>query len=143
LTITGDTHTVQPALDIRSSAAPVIARPVLVARNGDQLPVRPVAAISTFKRIVGQDEPRYRSETRAPEESMRNETPSTVGALVLSPVAAPVSSSLYLAQHIAQEVHGDSPPSKAEGEASVTAYSAAAERGTIFFGLEYPVDFSV
>ncbi len=138
----------QPALDVRSSVAPALARPVLVTRNGDQLPVRPVAPVSTFKRIVGQADSRLRFEaprpdSALPDSALKNETLSRAVATVLRPIAAPVSSSLFLAQHIAQEGHGESRPSKAENEASIAAYRAAAERGTIFFGLEYPVDFSV
>ena len=116
---------------------------MLVAQNGDQAPVRPVSPISPFKRIVDQGEPRYQSEARIPEDALRDETPSTAVAIVLNPVAAPVSSSLFLAQHIAQEIQVESRMSPSEGEASVAAYNAAAERGAVFYGLEYPVDFSV
>ena len=58
-------------------------------------------------------------------------------------MAAALSSSLFLAQQIAQEAHGDSRSSKAADAASLDAYRTAAERGTVFYGLEYPVDFSV
>lgn len=144
MTIAEDYRTVQPALDIRSSVAPALARPVLVARNGDRLPVRPVAPVSTLKRIVGQADTRTRPEAQRPDAALKKgETPSTAVATVLGPVAAPVSSSPFLAQHIAQEVHGEIRPSKAEDKASIAAYRAAAERGAVFFGLEYPVDFSV
>ena len=116
---------------------------MLVTRNGDHEPVRPVDRISSFKRIVGQDDPRYRSDESRSQQALSDETPSTAVATVPNAVAAPVFSSLYLAQHIAQEIQGESRLSKAEGEASVAAYSAADERGTIFYGLEIPVDFSV
>lgn len=138
----------QPALDVRSSLAPALARPVLATRNGDQLPVRPVAPVSPFKRIVGQADSRLQIETpRAgsalPESALKGETLSTAVATVQRPSAAPVSSSPFLAQRIAQENQGESRPSNAKDEVSIAAYRAAAERGAIFFGLEYPVDFSV
>lgn len=133
----------QLALDVRSSVAPAVARPVLVARNGEQVPVRPVAPVSPLKRIVGQDDSRFRTEAPQPDEALHNDTRSESVATVGGPGAAPVASSLFLAQHIAQEGYGENRPSKAENEASVAAYRGAAERGTVFFGLQYPVDFTV
>ena len=132
------------ALDLRPSVTPAPARPVLVARNGDRLPLRPVAPVSELKRIVGQPDAQVPSpQERRPDEAILNETPHTAVALVRGTIAAPVSSSLFLAQLFAQEVHGEARLNKAEDEASFAAYSTAAERGTVFYGLEYPVDFSV
>ena len=133
----------QPALGHRTSVTPAPVRPVLVARNGDQLPVRPVAPVSTFKRIVGQPDVQVPSQERRPDKAAADETPTTAVAVVRGAIAAPVSSSLFIAQHIAQEVLGAAQPEKTANVASVAAYHAAAERGTVFYGLEYPVDFSV
>ena len=133
----------QTALDIRLSVTPAPARPVLVARNGDQLPVRPVAPVSTFKRIVGQPAARFPSQAPRSDEAVQVGAPNTAVALVRGAIAAPVSSSLFLAQHIAQEDRGEAQPNKVEDEVSLAAYRAAAERDTVFYGLEYPIDFSV
>ncbi len=133
----------QTALDLRTSITRAPARPVLVARNGDQLPVRPVAPVSTFKRVVGRPDTWIPSQERRPDVAVQDEAPTTAVALVRGAIAAPVSSSLFVAQHIAQEGYGETQPNKAEDKASVAAYRAAAERGTVFYGLEYPVDFSV
>lgn len=133
----------QTVLDIGTSITPAPVRPVLVARNGDQLPVRPVAPVSTFKPIVGQPDAQVPADERRPDEAVQDEAPTTAVALDRGAIAASVSSSLFLAQHIAQEGYGDAQPNKTEDEASVAAYRAVAERGTVFYGLEYPVDFSV
>lgn len=142
-TITDEYRLVQTALDVSISVTPDPVRPVLVTRNGDQLPVRPVAPVATFKRLAGQPEARFPSEERSLDQAVRDEAPTTAIALVRGAIAAPVPSSLFLAQHIAQEDLDAAQPNKAENEASVAAYSTAAERGTVFYGLEYPVDFSV
>ena len=47
----------------------------------------------------------------------------------------------FLAQHIAQEKLSHTSP--ADDDAPLAAYRDAAERGTVFFGLEYPLDISV
>ena len=137
----------QSALDIRSSsaAAPVrIARPVLVARNGDQLPVNPVESVAAFKRIGGQDDSQTRSARRSDEALHKAVSSAQAIAAARGPVTAPPVSSQFIAQQFAQEDLGQSRQSKqAENQASVAAYGVAAERGTVFFGLEYPVDFSV
>ena len=138
----------QPAIDTRTSAVPALVRPVLVARNGEQAPVRPEAPVSPFMRIVGPVDSRDEYEAR--RSAQDEATPSVLagalaGALVIEhdSVAVPASSSLFLAQHIAQQDQGESRTGKLDDEASVAAYRAAAERGTVFFGLEYPVDFTV
>lgn len=137
----------QSALDIRSSsaAAPVrIARPVLVARNGDKLPVNPIESVAAFKRIGEQDGSQARSARRSDEALNKAVSSAQASAAVSGPVTAPLVSSQFIAQQFAQEDLGQSRQSKrAEDEASVAAYGAAAERGTVFFGLEYPVDFTV
>ena len=130
----------QIALDVRSTIAPTVARPVLVARNGEPLPLRPV---SPLKRIAGQGESRFDSAAARPEEASNNDTPTRTAAMAGGPGAAAVASSRFLAQQIAQEESRETRPSKARDETSVAAYRSAAERGTIFFGLEYPVDFTV
>lgn len=144
MTITEDYRVVQPAIDTRTSAVPALVRPVLVARNGEQVPVRPVAPVSPFTRIFGQVDSRDEYEARQPAQ---DEATSDVlaGALVIehNNVAAPAASSQFLAQYIAQQEQGESRTSKVDDEASVAAYRAAAERGTVFFGLEYPIDLSV
>lgn len=140
MTITEDYRAVQPAIDTRTPAVPALVRPVLVARNGEQAPVRPEAPVSPFMRIVGPVDSRDEYEARQPAQDE-----ATPGALVIehNSVAVPASSSLFLAQHIAQQDQGESRTGKLDDEASVAAYRAAAERGTVFFGLEYPVDFTV
>lgn len=138
--ITEDYRAVQPAIDTRTPAVPALVRPVLVARNGEQAPVRPVAPVAPFMRIVGQVDSRDEYEAR---QSVQDEAPSGVLAIEHDSVAAPAVSSLYLAQYIAQQDQGESRTGKVDDEASVAAYRAAAERGTVYFGLEYPVDFSV
>ena len=47
----------------------------------------------------------------------------------------------FLAQHIAQEKLPDAGP--ADAFPPLAAYRDAAERGTVFFGLEYPLDISI
>ena len=131
---------VQIALDVRSSIAPAVARPVLVARNGEPLPLRPVSPIQG---IAGQGESRFDSAAARPEEASNSDTPNRTAAMAGGPGAETVASSRFLAQQIAQEESRETRPSKAQDEASVAAYHSAAERGTIFFGLEYPVDFTV
>lgn len=53
----------------------------------------------------------------------------------------------FLAQHIAQEKLPETSPAPdsnpVNGDSPLAAYRAAAERGTIFFGLEYPLDISI
>ena len=131
---------VQIALDVRSSIAPAVARPVLVARNGEPLPLR---LVSPIKRIAGQDKSRTDSAAARPEETSNNDTPTRSTATPGGSGSDPVASSRFLAQQIAQEESREIRPNKARDEASVAAYRGAAERGTVFFGLEYPVDFTV
>ena len=130
----------QIALDVRSTIAPAANRPVLVAENGEPLPLRPV---SPLKRIAGQGESLIDSAAARPEEASNSDTPARTAAMAGGPGAAAIASSRFLAQQIAQEESRETRPSKAQDEASAAAYRSAAERGTIFFGLEYPVDFTV
>ena len=134
----------QTALDIRTFVAPARTRPALLARHNEGLPVRPVAQVSAFKRVAGLADTGARYEAQRQDEVLeRDQTPSRTVAVIRGPIAAPIPSSPFLAQHIAQEGYGESRPSRAENEASLEAYRAAAERGAVFLGIEYPVDFSV
>ncbi len=47
----------------------------------------------------------------------------------------------FLAQHIAQERLPKAGPG--DDDSPLAAYRDAAERGTVFFGLEYPIDISI
>ena len=129
----------QIALDVRSSIAPAVARPVLVARNGEPLPLRPV---SPLKWVAGQGESRPDSAAVRPEEASNNDTSPRSAAMPGGPGGAAVASSRFLAQQMAQEESRETRPNKARDEASAAAYRSAAERGAIFFGFEYPVDFT-
>lgn len=133
----------QTAVDIKTSLLPASVRPVLIARNGEQLPVPAVAPVSTFKRIAGQPDEQVFKDQRFADEATAHEFDYTLDATVLARNPGPVVSSQYLAQHIAQEVHGDIQATRARDAASHNAYRAADVRGTVFYGLEYPVDFSV
>ena len=116
----------QPALNLHSAVAPAFTRPVLAARSSARITVHPVVPVSPTKRNVGQ-----------------NETSPKAVAMVGIAITAPVASSRYLAQHLAQSNQGGPRLNQAAVEASVAVYHAVAERGLVFFGLEYPVDFSV
>ncbi len=117
---------------------------MLLARHSEELPVRAVAPVSAFKRIVGLADTGAKYEAPRQDEVLnRDQAPSTAIAVIRRPTAPAFASSPFLAQHIAQEGYGESRPSRAEDEASLEAYRAAAERGAIFLGIEYPVDFSV
>ncbi len=117
---------------------------MLIARHSGELPVRALAPVPAFKRIAGLADTGARDEAPAQDEVLNgDQAPSTALAVIRRPMAPAFASSPFLAQHIAQEGYGESRPTRAEDEVSLEAYRAAAERGAIFLGIEYPVDFSV
>ena len=138
-------RTVQTAIEILKPDTPALPRPVLVSDNGDKAQARLGSPV--FKKIVEQPAQRNQSEADSPDVTSRDEAPGRVIAGVVTtispPIADPSSSSLYLAQRIAQENQTVSLAKKADDEAAIAAYREADERGTVFYGLEYPVDFSV
>ncbi len=117
---------------------------MLLARHSEELPVRALAPVLAFKRIAGLADTGAGDEAPRQDEVLnRDQAPSAAIAVIRGPMAPAFTSSPFLAQHIAQEGYGQSRPTRAEDEASLEAYRAAAERGIIFLGIEYPVDFSV
>lgn len=131
------------AVDNRFYLVPTYARPVLVARKGEAVFVRPVESISPSKRGVERDDPQLRYAEQHPDQPLQDISSATGLVTVIRPISHKVYSSPFLAQHIAQEIDGERPSSRTQDEASIAAYSAAAERGSIYFGLEYPVDLFV
>lgn len=133
----------QQAIDNRFYLVPTDARSVLVARKGGAVPVRLVESISRSKRGVERDDPQLRYAEQYPDQPLQDRPSATGLVTVIRPISHKVYSSPFLAQHIAQEIDGERPSSRAQDEAAIAAYSAASERGSIYFGLEYPIDIFV
>ena len=113
----------QVALDVRSSIAPTVSRPVLVARNGEPLPLRPV---SPLQGIAGQGESRIDSAAARPEEASNNDTPTRYAATPGGPGAAAVASSRFRAQQVPPAAPPARRPNQAPDDASVGAHRRAA-----------------
>ena len=131
----------QPAL------LPTVARAAYPRRDGAPLP-RPVTALRAIDAITARAPNRQAAagtqEREAAPHASRLPVVGTAGPAHATRHVGDVAgraSTPFLAQHIAQERLPDAGP--ADDDTPFAAYRDAAERGTVFFGLEYPLDISV
>ena len=131
----------QPAL------LPTVARAANPRRDDAPSP-RPVTALRAIDGITAratyrQAAPGARERDAAPH-AFRPPVAGTADAaraMRQNGAVAGRASIPFLAQHIAQERLPDAGP--ANDDSPFAAYRDAAERGTVFFGLEYPLDISI
>ena len=145
----GESRIVQPGPPPNPAIPPAAARPALVRPDGRRpsAPVEPLRAVGSISRQAAH---RY----AAPAAERRDDAPDTADAPRAHPArptritrredgGASGHSSLFLAQHIAQERLPDGGARAGNEAASLGAYRDAAERGAIFYGLEFPVDLYI
>ncbi len=126
---------------------PSVARAATLLRDGAPSP-RPLTALRAIDGFIAraahrQAVPGARERDSAPQAS-RLPVVGMAGAARATRhdgAVAGRASIPFLAQHIAQERLPDAGP--ADDDVPLAAYRDAAERGTVFFGLEYPLDLTV
>ena len=137
----------QPNPIPQPTSLPTVARAAYPRRDGAPSP-RPVTALRATDAITAraafrQTAAAAREREEAPHAS-RLPVVGTAGAAHATRHGGAVAgraSIPFLAQHIAQERLPHTTP--ANSDVPLAAYRDAAERGTIFFGLEYPLDISI
>ena len=137
----------QPNPIPQATSLPTVARAAYPRRDGAPSP-RPVTAPRATDAIAARAAYRQTvadaQEREAAPHASRLPVVGTAGAAQATRQGGAVAgraSTPFLAQHIAQERLPD--PSPANSDSPLAAYRDAAERGTVFFSLEYPLDISI
>ena len=137
----------QPNPISQPTSLPTVARAAYPRRDGAPSP-RPVMALRTIDAITARATYRQAAagaqERDAAPHASRLPVVGTAGAVHATRQGGAVAgraSIAFLAQHIAQEKLPHTSP--ADDVLPLAAYRDAAERGTVFFGLEYPLDISI